>query len=135
MKIYDLIKNLLEENEELRNSDKRLIWKVWEELDLASSYSGYSEVKDAYISRSAFMEAPSTETIRRCRQKIQELHSELQSSKWIKKQRDAIAEQKGTHIYREPVSQVWSNYTVRAETPKGLYRTLPVELKEQMKLI
>jgi len=37
----------------------------------------------------------------RTRQKIQELHPELQSSKWIKKQRDQIAEQRGTFIYRE----------------------------------
>ena len=100
MKTYDLIKQLLTDHAELRDSDKRLIWRVWNEL-------GFTDANDANFSIQLkdFMEAPSTETIRRCRQKIQELHPELQSSKWIKKQRDAIAEQKGTYIFRETVKE------------------------------
>lgn len=34
MKIYDMVKQLLTDNPELRNSDKKLIWEVWEKLDL-----------------------------------------------------------------------------------------------------
>jgi len=93
IKTYDLVKKLLTDYAEFRDSDKKLIWRVWE-------VTGFIDI-DSVMTKLAFMEAPSTETIRRCRQKIQELHPELQSSKWIKKQRDQIAEQRGTFIYRE----------------------------------
>jgi len=97
MKIYDLVKNLLTDNPDLRDSDKKLIWRVWYEMGLVDNYR--------FITKDNFMKAPSTETIRRCRQKIQETHPELQSSKWIKAQREKIAEQKGTYIYREEVTE------------------------------
>lgn len=96
-KIYDLIFSLLTDNPELRNSDKKLIWKVWKELELVdNSYQAIYEWM--------FMKAPSTESIRRCRQKIQEIHPELRGTEKVREARQSIADQRGTHIYREEVS-------------------------------
>lgn len=49
------------------------------------------------------MEAPSVETIRRTRQKIQETHKALRSSQTVQETKNEIARQKGTFIYREPI--------------------------------
>lgn len=97
-KTYDLIKKLLTNDPELRDSDKKLIWEVWDQLNLTDSF--------VYISRLNFMKAPSTETIRRCRQKIQELHPELQSSKRIRELREEKEKEKGTFIFREQTKLV-----------------------------
>lgn len=111
-KIYDLVKELLTDYPELRDSDKELIWSVWIKL-------GYVKEDDYYqvalIDKSDFMKAPSTETIRRCRQKIQELHPELQSSKWIQEQRKKIEDQRGTHIYREEIDTGQNRIESRSE--------------------
>ena len=96
-KIYDLIFDLLTNHPDLRDSDKKLIWKIWDELQLI-------DTTHRCIIQEAFMLAPSTETIRRCRQKIQELHPELQGTPKVKKLRQSIAEQRGTHIFREKLS-------------------------------
>lgn len=74
-----------------RDSDKQLIWEVWVKLSLISNDC---------INYLSFVKAPSTETIRRCRQKIQELHPELRGSKRVREMRKDIADQKGTHIFR-----------------------------------
>jgi hypothetical protein len=92
-KIYDLIFDLLTDNPELRDSDKRLQHRIWTMQDVNLND------EDSYV---RFAKSP--ETIRRTRQKIQELNPDLQSSKWIRKQRNSIAEQKGTHIFREEVT-------------------------------
>lgn len=68
MKTYDLVKKLLTEYPELRNSDKKLIWKVWEVQGVAKTY----------ITKQDFMEkAELSETIRRARQLVMEEHPEL----------------------------------------------------------
>mgnify|MGYP001615472416 CR=1 FL=1 len=108
-KIYDLIKELLTDYPELRDSDRKLIWTVWSKIGLLNDTKLWENGKlhvyaGTSINYQAFVNSPSTETIRRCRQKIQELHPELQSSKWIRKQRQAIEDQRGTHIYREEIS-------------------------------
>ena len=92
MKIYDLIKITLEDYPETRNSDKKLIWKIWDKLGyIDTGYGLYYE---------DFMRSPSTETIRRCRQKIQELHPEFQATRRVRAERKHIENQKGTHIFR-----------------------------------
>ena len=93
MKLYLKILHLLQEYEELRNSDKMLIWKVWVD-------GGF--VKYENITYPAFMEAPSVETIRRTRQKVQEEHPELQANEKIVRARRMKQSSKGTFIYREP---------------------------------
>jgi hypothetical protein len=95
---YNLIKQLLTDYPALRDSDKKLYWSVCTRQGRISN----SNPRDhGFITYYDFLNAPSTETIRRCRQKIQELHPELQSSKRIRKFRQAIAEQKGTYIFRD----------------------------------
>lgn len=102
MKLYDLIKKLLMEDVELRNSDKKLIWATWQELGLANESITYENfLKD---------KCPLPESIRRCRQKIQETHPELEATVKVKKLRKERARQKGTHIYREAVADKKSGY-------------------------
>lgn len=94
MKLYDLTKVILINLPNTRNNDKELIWRVWSEL-------GY--VLQDTISYSAFLNkrCPIPETIRRTRQKIQELYPELQAVKKVYEARQKIAESKGTFIFRE----------------------------------
>lgn len=96
MKTYDLVKDLLIKYPAMRDSDRLLIWNVW-------GRRGYLTVEDntSIIRKESFMTATSPESIRRCRQKIQENFPELRSSKKVQEEKDKIADQKGTHIYRE----------------------------------
>lgn len=95
--IYNLIKELLTNHPALRNSDKKLIWSVWIKL---------GQVHNNGILLQDFLDSPSTETIRRCRQKIQEQYPELQATKRIKELRQAKEETKGTFIFKEQISLV-----------------------------
>lgn len=99
MKIYDLVKKLLEEKPERRDSDKQLIWAVWYTL-------GFAET--SYISFTKFVSGscPSAETIRRCRQKIQEKHPELQATLGARRIRQSKQAEKGTFIYREQTEPI-----------------------------
>lgn len=94
MKIYDLSKSILEKYPSTRSDDKKLIWVVLGEL-------GY--IHDGVITKEDFLNSPSFESIRRSRQKIQELHPELAPNIFVKSARKHIEEQKGTHIFREEV--------------------------------
>lgn len=100
-KIYDLVYHLLVKYPQLRDSDKLLIWNVWGRNGYIDKFN--TEMGETYIMRSNFLEATSPESIRRCRQKIQETHPELRSSKAIQAEKDKLAAQKGTHIYREEI--------------------------------
>lgn len=91
MKIYDLIKKLLTEYPELRNSDKRLIWKVWETQGLANTY----------ITKQDFLDkAELPESIRRARQLVVAQHPELKGST-VNSKKEAT---KGTFAFRERVT-------------------------------
>ena len=92
MKTYDLIKGILEDELDTRNSDKLLCWKVWQEQGL---------IGDGYLSYDGFIKGVHFETIRRTRQKIQELYPSLKGTRVVQKARKKIAKQKGTHIFRE----------------------------------
>jgi hypothetical protein len=96
--LYLLVKQLLTEQPELRDSDKKLIWKVWKKLGLLSYWSAGEQ-----IDYGDFLTAPSTETIRRCRQSIQEHCPGLRSSKKVQEAKDRKEATKSTFIYREPV--------------------------------
>jgi hypothetical protein len=99
MKIYDLVKKTLIEKPDTRNSDKVLFWEIIRELGLLKFINFPSEA--AVMTYSNFLKAPSTETIRRCRQKIQETHLELRASKKVQLERKIIENSKGTYIFRE----------------------------------
>ena len=62
MRVTNLVEQTLRDNEKARNSDKALLLDVWARLGL--------ELTD--VQRAKFMDMPSSETIRRIRQKIQE---------------------------------------------------------------
>lgn len=98
MKTYDLILKLLDQEPELRNSDKRLIWRVWQKTGFVKEGVSFS-----YIPYQYFMskKLPHPETIRRTRQKIQELHPELGAVADVARAREEKAKSKGTWIFRE----------------------------------
>jgi hypothetical protein len=86
MNLYDTIYNLLRDDHDLRYSDKKLIWRVWEKQRIAG----------AYIHMEDFIyEAECPETIRRIRQKIQETHKEVARVKSTKYESD------NAYIYRK----------------------------------
>lgn len=91
-KLYDLILNLLKEFPAMRSSDKKLIWNVW-------GYLGY--VHNGHIGRQSFMNAPTPETITRCRRKIQEHKPELRATVQVQNKRKEKEETKGNFIYQE----------------------------------
>lgn len=93
MKLYDLIKKLLEEDEKMRDDDRLLMWEVWK-LEGKSMY---------YITMENFMTATSTETIRRTRQKVQQDNPRLRASKGVQSLRDEKQAEKGTFVYREEI--------------------------------
>ena len=92
MKLYDKIKKLLIEYPELRNSDKKLLWCVW-------NMSGF--VIENNISRENFYRANSAESITRARRKVQELHPELGGNREVRIAREKKQLEKGTFIFRE----------------------------------
>lgn len=62
MRVTPIVKRVLRDKERTRNSDKELLLACWEEMGFYLSES----------QRAKFREMPSTETIRRIRQKIQQ---------------------------------------------------------------
>lgn len=90
MKVYDLVKKLLTEHPELRNSDKRLIWKVWETQGLSTTY----------ITKQDFMDkAELPESIRRARQLVVAQHPSLKG--FVRNTKKEAS--KGTFAFRERV--------------------------------
>jgi hypothetical protein len=98
VRLYDFIKNQLEKFPELRDSDKKLTWVIWGSLGFLYGVPPYQ-----HLTKEAFMKAPSTETIRRTRQKIQELHKELRSSQTVEEAKIEKEHEKGTFVFREPI--------------------------------
>lgn len=93
IKTYDLVKEILVEFPDCRNSDKRLLWEFWTRSGLTTSAG--------LIHYSNFMRATSSESITRARRKVQEHFPELGSNKAVQKEKDKKEDQKGTFIYRE----------------------------------
>lgn len=100
MKLYDKIKQLLTDYPEYRNSDKKLMWKMWQEETLSF---GFDRGNYESISKRDFMYATPPETIRRTRQQIVAKYPELQSDKKILLEKKKIEAQRGTHVFREEV--------------------------------
>lgn len=96
MKLYDLVKELLEEKPQRRDSDKMLMFAVYRRLGF---------VQDTCLDYENFIQkrCPTPESITRCRRKIQELHPELGGSRKVTEARKEKEDQKGTHIFREKV--------------------------------
>ena len=115
-RLYLVIKELLTEKPELRDSDKKLLWAVWEKE---------GHVFAGKLSYGAFLSPSltSAETIRRTRQKIQETTPSLRASQAIQSMRKRRQKTKGTFVYREPFVLV---------DPLGIVKTDILQLKEKV---
>lgn len=105
-KLYSLIKTLLTDYPELRDSDRKLKWKVWKDLGFAQVYGTNDMFKTGWmITEDNYMEAPNDESIRRCRQKIQETHEELRGTPKVRKLRKEKEKNWGS-IIKEQISLI-----------------------------
>lgn len=105
MRLYDVIYKLLTEHTELRDSDKKLQWRI---MELTGA------IRNGALTYESWMNAENTETIRRTRQKVQEDHEELKSSPQVQAYKDAKEGAQGKFVYREPVQVDWEK--MRQET-------------------
>ena len=97
MKVYDLVKKILEESESTRNNDRLLIWEVMRK-------TWKTNVTGDTISKEDFMEAPSFESITRARRKVQEIHPHLQANKKVKSWRDRRAKGNPNVVFCDDLS-------------------------------
>ena len=95
MRLYDVIYKLLTEHTELRDSDKKLQWRI---MELTGA------IRNGALTYESWMNAENTETIRRTRQKVQEDHEELKSSPQVQAYKDAKEGAQGKFVYREHIS-------------------------------
>lgn len=111
--IYDLVYSLLRQDKELRDSDKKLYWRVCIHLGFIQPRAGLFDVES--ITFDNFMKAPAYQSVRISRQQIQQAEREkiatgelkvedsVLSSEQVAEWRSEKAEEKGTHIFREEV--------------------------------
>ena len=75
------VKELLETNEKLRDSDKKLIWAYWIVYDKAMP------TDKTVLTLEEYMKTTPGESITRARRLIQEQIPELRGSEWVQEQR------------------------------------------------
>lgn len=97
MKLYLLVRDILDNYPRCKDSDKKLQWKVYDRLGLTES--------DGSISFKNFVHGPSFESIRRIRQKLAEKYPEYKGSKEVTAKRQEKEESRGTWIFREVVTE------------------------------
>lgn len=76
----DIVKSLLNKHPKLRDNDNKLLATVW--------YHKMEKIEESVIDFLHILaegELPSSESIRRCRQKLQELNPELRGELWSKR--------------------------------------------------
>ena len=76
----NIVKNLLTNHPHLRDNDNKLLANVW--------YQSIIPLEEAWLDFLALIasgDLPSSESIRRCRQKLQELNPELRGELWDKR--------------------------------------------------
>lgn len=95
MKLYDKVKQLLESEPYLRNSDKELAWAIW-------TWEGLTN--ESSIHKHSFLIATPMESITRARRKVQENHPALApTNQVVKNQRKTREAKKGNFVYQENV--------------------------------
>lgn len=98
MKVYDRVKDILIRSPQTRNDDKPLIWQFWmEQMGKDKSFS--------LITFKEFMKCTHPETIRRTRQKIQEVHPELGPSESVEAGRAEKESWGGNFVFYEDDGQ------------------------------
>tara|TARA_R100000742_G_C4269736_1_gene88298 strand:- start:17 stop:319 length:303 start_codon:yes stop_codon:yes gene_type:complete len=76
----DIVKSLLSKHPKLRDNDNKLLATVW--------YHKMDKIEESVVDFLHILaegELPSSESIRRCRQKLQELNPELRGELWNKR--------------------------------------------------
>lgn len=102
--IYDVVKNILINYPETRNSFKKTLWRYWEEMGLIDNGLLSMDIKD-------LMKISSPETISRARRAVidndykESIKNDklplLQPSSDVRREIKRKTDQKGTFIYRE----------------------------------
>lgn len=87
--MYDIVKVCLEQDERARDNDKFLHFMVYAKL---------GHVKNKTLTWEQYQSAPSFETIRRSRQKVQEEHPRLKAGENTQQVRDAREALQGDFI-------------------------------------
>jgi hypothetical protein len=91
MTLYTLVKRILVEDEEARDSDKALIWRVLEKKGLLRSMMDGDRC--IYVlAYSGLQQAPTLESITRARRKVQEQNPELAGSQEVKIRREKMSQ-------------------------------------------
>jgi hypothetical protein len=98
MRVYDLVKKILEGYPETRDSDKELLWSVALHTEVLEVHRPTYELA---INKSLFMKLPAFESITRARRKIQEQYPHLRASKAVQEKRNTKEETKGNFVYDE----------------------------------
>jgi len=96
MTIKEQVKDLLEKNVSLRDSDKKLIWAYW------IVYDGIVEPDKKTLRLERYMDGTPSESITRARRQVQEDNPSLRGSEWVQEQRALKEATKGRFI-NEPV--------------------------------
>ena len=126
--LKELIYKILLDKPETRNSDKKLQWEVLKKLDLIQGYTYDVDQGIVYgrlsITEENFMKAPEFESIRRCRQDLQNLKKQdksysyedkllIQATPKVKKQRLQLSKEKGYQFIQgqfNPKTKVYEQY-------------------------
>jgi len=110
MKTYDLIKNILINKPETRNSDKLLLTEVFRQMGKIVNEHNWTERvwfgdKEAILLEDLISgDLPSYETVARARRKLQEIFPNLEAtSSAVRTRRRQKQDTKGTFIFREVV--------------------------------
>lgn len=103
MKIYDLVKELLEKHPQTRNSDKFLMWTVWTyQIEKEQGKTPLKEGIPQFLAFHLFINVCTTpESITRARRKVQEQHPELQAVPEVQALRAEKESKKGSFIFTE----------------------------------
>ena len=92
--LYTKVKHLLMEFPELRDSDRKLVWKIWGD---EGSFDGYYRT----VNFRGFMKATGYDTISRARRMVQNKCPELRGTLKVRIAKRIKQDSKGTFIFRE----------------------------------
>lgn len=98
MKLYDLVRKLLEKDPKLRDSDKRLTWAIWKVKGMVLEGKNFDYVPQQYFFSKT---CASPASIHRARRKVQENHPELGSSARVQRVKNKKEATKGMFVYHE----------------------------------
>jgi len=109
MTLKEICKGILDVDQSCRNSYQKLIWRVYEEM-------GIVDLNFGTINKDKFLDAPSTESIRRCTQQLFREDKLLgknliQPSRRIKENRNKLAREKGFKFINPKVQYFFNPLT------------------------